>query len=131
MVDQADGAGSGEDELWPRVRLLERWIERAVTGEALGWFRQTVNGLGENSPAALTRALALAPRWLGKADLPLATADFRLADEMRAGLDPTGLSADQAGRAAFLLASYRDAASFSHTLKSLTRTADLAELVAF
>jgi hypothetical protein len=131
MDDQADGAGSGGDELWPRVRLLERWIERAITAEALGWFRQTLEGLAQNSPGALTRALALAPRRLGKADLPLAAADFRLAGEVRAGFDPTGLSADQAGRAAFLLASYRDAGSFAHTLKTLTRTADLAELVAF
>ncbi len=126
------GSGFDRDELWRRVRLIERWIERGASGEALCWFRQTLDSLAQHENAGvLTRALALAPRRLGKADLPLNAEEFRLADEVRPGFDPTGMTLDQAARVAFLLASYRDAISFARTLEALTRTADLGELVSY
>ena len=124
--------GFERDELWRRARLIECWIERTASADALAWFRQTLDSLDQDENArVLARALALAPRRLGKADLPLNANDFRLSNEVRAGFDPTALTADQAARMVFLLASYREAASFARTLEALTRTADLGELVSY
>jgi hypothetical protein len=124
--------GSERDELWRRVRLIERWIERAASAEALAWFRQALDSVArDESAGVLMRALALARRRLGKADLPLDAEDFRLADDLRPGFDPAGMTVDQAARSAFLLASYRDATAFARTFEALTRSADLAELVSY
>lgn len=124
--------GRDQDELERRVRLLDGWIERAASAQALAWFRQTLASLShQDNAATLVRAVALAPRQLGKADLPLDASDFRLANDVRAGFDPTGLTVDQAARIALLLETYRDPASLGRTLEALTRTADLGELIAY
>ncbi len=125
-------SGSERDELWRRVRLIERWIGQAASAEALAWFRQALDSVArDDNVGVLMRALALAPRRLGKADLPLDAEDFRLAHEVRTGFDPTGMTVDQAARVVFLLASYRDPTTFGRTLDALTRTADLGELVSY
>jgi hypothetical protein len=119
-------------DLRPRLRLLVSWIERVAHAQAFSWFRESLDlvAAAENR-AALPRALALAPRRLGKADLPLDGEDFRAANEVRTSFDPTGLTVDQAARIALLLASYREGSSFARMLEALCRTADIGELVSF
>lgn len=124
--------GFDRDELKPRLHLLEHWLERAVPAEGLAWLHQTLEAVAQDDQVrALPPALALARRRLGKADLPLEADDFRRAGDVRDGFDPTGLTVDQTARIAFLLASYRDPASFARMLEALTRTADLGELVSY
>lgn len=112
--------------------LLRAGVEGTADAPGAAWFRQTLDAVAEaGTGPALIRAIGLAPRKLGKADLGLTAEDRAVADRARPGFDPTGLSIDQAARIAFVLASYRDDVSFAETLEFLCRTADLGELVAY
>src|SRR5215208_86752 len=69
---------------------------------------------------------------LGRADLVFVDSDIKDADALRSGWDPYGLSVDQAGRIALVLACYRgDDRAFVATVESLCQTAEVNELIAF
>jgi hypothetical protein len=114
------------------AHLLTRCIERTVPSDAVAWFHQTLREVSAGpDESKLVRALALAPRRLGRADLAFAENDLANADALRSGWDLTGLSVDQAGRIALVLASYRgDDQAFAETIEALCRMAEVNELIA-
>jgi hypothetical protein len=114
------------------VDLLARCIARTVAGNAAEWLSQMLRQVSSADDAALVRALGLAPRRLGRADLALVEQDFREAESLRSGWDLTGLSVDQGARIALVLATFRgDEARFARTVESLCRTAEVNELIAY
>ena len=124
---------AGDGRVGGALALLVRWIERSVDQDRFGWFRTMLSAVAEaEDDQALLRAVGLAPRKLGKADLQLSADDLRSAQEVRPGFDPTGLSVDQAARIAFVLASDRgDDAAFAARLDALCGTAEINELIAY
>jgi hypothetical protein len=129
------GAASAmmSDDRVPRARsLLEQWIARAVDAAKFAAFRERLGAIADSTDEkVLVKALGLAPRLLGKSDLPIVPRDRELAEALRPGWDPTGLSVDQAARIAFLLASYRgEPAAFARRVDRLCDTADVGELIA-
>lgn len=115
------------------VEILTRCIQRAVASAAVEWLQQSLRDVSaSNDQSRLVRALGLAPRRLGRADLIVTDHDLRAADALRSGWDLTGLSVDQAARIALVLASYRcDGAAFAETVESLCQTAEVNELIAY
>jgi hypothetical protein len=58
------------------LALADEWISRAANENATSWFRDTVEGIRrEPSGNKLAMAIGLAPRRLGKSDLPLTPDD--------------------------------------------------------
>jgi hypothetical protein len=139
MSSPAAASGSGDAISADAARseaardLLARCIEAAVPPDAAAWFRQALHeASSSNDDRALVRALGLAPRRLGRADLVTREFDAAAADALRSGWDLGGLSVDQAARIALLLASYRgDEHAFARTVDGLCRTAEINELVAY
>lgn len=114
----------------PRA-LLRRWLEAAAAPEALAWLDAATEKLAAGAPDRdLYLAVSLAPRKLGKADLPLDEAALAAAEAARPGWRPAGWSADQAGRLVLLLA-LPDPARLAMLVDQLCRTGDLGELVTF
>lgn len=114
------------------LATLDRWIDRVLTPAQCDWYRGARAGLRDaEDDGALTRSLALVPRRLGLADLPLGPADRAEAEALRPGFDPRGLSVDQAARIGLLLAAYRGDADFTARLTGLCRHADLRAHVTY
>ena len=91
-----------------RIALLTGWVRGALDPERVAWFEATLDVLrGGAGERELARALGLAPRKLGKADLAFTAEDLDRANKVRAGFDPAGLTVHQAARIAFLLAAAR------------------------
>jgi hypothetical protein len=116
-----------------RIALLTGWVRGALDPERVAWFEATLDVLrGGAGERELARALGLAPRKLGKADLAFTAEDLDRANKVRAGFDPAGLTVDQAARIAFLLAAAEtDEAGFPRRLAELYRTAELSESIAY
>lgn len=116
-----------------RLELLAGWLRRALDARAAAWFEETLAALREGAgERELARAVGLASRKLGKADLAFTTDDMARADAVRPGFDPADLTIDQAARIAFLLAADRgDASAFARRLAELSRSADLSESIAY
>jgi hypothetical protein len=114
------------------IALTDGWISRSVSESALAWFRSTLESVRHaTNSAALSTAIGLAPRRLGKADLSLTPDDMARATELREGLDPGDWSVDQAARIAFALASYHgDDAAFAAWFDGFCATAGINELIA-
>jgi hypothetical protein len=114
------------------LALVDEWISRAVNKNAVSWFRDTIERIRhESSSDKLAMAIGLAPRRLGKADLPLTSDDKERAAALRPGLDPSEWSIDQAARIAFMVASYaEDDAAFAAAFDGFCATAGLNELIA-
>jgi hypothetical protein len=116
-----------------RIALLAGWVRAALEGERRAWFDATLAALhAGGGERELARALGLAPRKLGKADLALPADHVAAAGRVRPGFDPSGLTIDQAARIAFLLAAAEvEAEAFPRRLAALYRTAELAESIAY
>ncbi len=114
------------------IALVDEWISRAANGNAVSWFRDTIERIRHESGGdKLAMAIGLAPRRLGKADLPLTPDDKARAMALRPGLDPSEWSIDQAARIAFMVASYAgDDAAFAAAFDGFCSTAGLNELIA-
>ena len=113
--------------------LMTEWLERQLPPEAADWFfaqceRLRTGGMSERD---FNLAVSLAPRRLGKADLPLGPEDLAAADAARRGWDPRGWTVDQAGRLVLLLADGLSGQAFAARLRSLLATADLSETICF
>lgn len=94
------------------LQQLGTWIIAASTPEAGQWFQlqlQTIRAGQQRRD--VYKALGLAARKMGKADLALDAAALARAAELRPGWDPSGWSVDQAARVALLLASHATHAS--------------------
>jgi hypothetical protein len=114
------------------VDLLSGWIMRQAAPEGAQWLGEALRNVSSGEERPLVRALGLAPRRIGRADLALDDADLAAAEQLRPGFDPRGLSLDQAARIALLLAAAGDdEAAFVRRIEALSRTADVIELIAF
>jgi hypothetical protein len=125
--------GRGENALLDGfLALADEWMSRAANAAGISWFRGAINEVVHSSnDRALGVAIGLAPRRLGKADLPLTVDDKARAAALRTGLDPSDWSVDQLARIAFMVASHTgDDAGFAVRLDSFCATAELNELIA-
>jgi hypothetical protein len=114
------------------IALLTAWLKQRLTAEAFAWFDTELKAL-QHQPehGRWFKALGLAPRKLGKADLVPSADERHAADQLRHGLDPTDWSVDQTARICFTLAFYQaDDASFAHQVSLLVDTSEINELLA-
>ena len=114
------------------IDLLSAWLKTRLPSEALAWFDAELRGLqAKPEQARWFKALGMAPRKLGKADLQPSQAELLAAQALRAGLDPTEWSVDQTARMAFTLAFYQgDETSFVQQIAMLVDTSEINELLA-
>ena len=114
------------------IDLLSAWLKTRLSPEGFAWFDAELRSLqAKPEQARWFKALGMAPRKLGKADLQPSAADLQAAQSLRAGLDPTQWSVDQTARMAFTLAFYPgDEAGFVQHVAMLVDTAEINELLA-
>ena len=100
--------------------------------EAFAWFDTELRGLQTQAEQARWfKALGMAPRKLGKADLQPSQVELQAAKTLRQGLDPTEWSVDQTARIAFTLAFYQgDEAGYVQQVAMLIDTSEINELLA-
>lgn len=111
--------------------LLEEWLKKALPEESAIWLQGSLEkALDLKSDQGFYVAFGMAPRKLGKDLLKLTTEDIQLANEIRKGWCPQGMSVDQAARLLMTLRRLElmgDRAS--KWLDQLFATADVAEQV--
>src|SRR5216683_1841569 len=91
------------------LKLADEWISRRTDERDIIWFRSAIEGVSHASnERALSVAIGLASRRLGKADLALPAADLERAAALRPGLDLSDWSIDQLARVALMAATYRE-----------------------
>jgi hypothetical protein len=113
------------------VALVDEWISRSASANAMSWFRSSLESIKAHSRDALAKAIGLAPRQLGKTDLQLTPDDKARAAVLRPDLDVSDWSVDQAARIAFAVASYdADDKAFAAWFDSFCSTAGINELIA-
>jgi hypothetical protein len=125
--------GHGENSLFGGFLLLaDEWISRATHQRGVSWFRGAISEVVDaSSDRALSVAIGLAPRRLGKADLSLTAEDKAKATTLRTGLDPSDWSVDQLARIAFMVASHTgEDAAFAGRFDNFCSTAEVNELIA-
>jgi hypothetical protein len=128
-----DVSRSGAETISRRyLALADAWIARAVGDAATSWFRQTIEAIAKQPDGdAFVRAIGLAPRRLGKADLVLSPEDRTHAASVRPGFDPGDWSIDQVARVAFMVATDTgDDSTFATRFDAFCATAELNELIA-
>ena len=112
-------------------QLLASWLRRQLDDDKVLWLQDRLAMLAaDDSERNLHIALGMSPRYLGRDDLKLDTADLVAARRARADWDPGGWSVDQAARILMLCRSGRDGEAFSALYSDLCRSADVAEAVA-
>ena len=112
--------------------LLLGWLDRVAPAGEREWLADVIERVAGGAPDRyfFTR-FSMAQRRLGKGDLPLEAVDYAQAQELRPGWDPTGLTCDQAARAAIATAlPSDDEASWLGRLDRLFGAADVGESVA-
>ena len=114
------------------IDLLSAWLKARLAEEAFAWFDTELRSLqAKPEQARWFKALGMAPRKLGKADLQPSAADLQAAHSLRQGLDPCEWSVDQTARIAFTLAFYQgDEAGFVQQVAMLVDTSEINELLA-
>ncbi len=114
------------------LKLADELISQRADERGVAWFRGAIEGVSQASnERALSVAIGLAPRRLGKADLSLPPTDLERAAALRPGLDLSDWSIDQLARVALMAASHRgDDAAFAALFDSFCKTAEINELVA-
>ena len=119
--------GTTQDVPTAARAMLRRWLTRVVDAEALEWLDGACASVAAGAADRIffTR-FSMAQRRMGKVDLPLEAVDFAEAQELRTGWDPSGLTCDQAGRAAIVLSLPSD--DTDRWLKALDRTFDAADV---
>jgi hypothetical protein len=113
------------------AQLLATWIGRQAAPAANSWLEQKRAELArESSGRALSLAISMAPRRMGKLDLALSDDDRVAADRARAGWMPIGWAVDEAARILLLLIATQGPEPFAERLRSLAATSDVGELIA-
>ena len=114
------------------IELLSAWLKTRLPTDAFAWFDNELRGLQtQPEQARWFKALGMAPRKLGKADLQPSQVELQAAQTLRQGLDPTEWSVDQTARIAFTLAFYQgDEAGFVQHVAMLIDTSEINELLA-
>ena len=114
------------------IELLSAWLRTRLPTDAFAWFDNELRGLQtQPEQARWFKALGMAPRKLGKADLQPSQVELQAAQTLRQGLDPTEWSVDQTARIAFTLAFYQgDEAGYVQQVAMLIDTSEINELLA-
>jgi len=114
------------------IELLSAWLKTRLPTDAFAWFDNELRGLQtQPEQARWFKALGMAPRKLGKADLQPSQVELQAAQTLRQGLDPTEWSVDQTARIAFTLAFYQgDEAGYVQQVAMLIDTSEINELLA-
>jgi hypothetical protein len=113
------------------ARLLATWIGRQTAPAANSWLEQKRSELArESSGRALSLAISMVPRRMGKLDLVLSEDDRAAAERARAGWTPIGWTVDEAARILLLLSATQGPGPFAEGLRSLAATSDVGELIA-
>ena len=111
---------------------ITAWIVRVSSPEAADWYRSMVRAISNGEKMALMKATGLAPRKLGKLDLPSDAPERIALENVRPGFDATGISVDQLGRIGFVLAAWHNSnEEFARLFDDICRTAEINELVAY
>lgn len=109
--------------------LIRRWLEQRLEKDSLDWLDAQVSQVPEMTPTQIERAIAMAGRKVGKADLSLSEEELSEARNIRPDWRPVNWSVADAARALLLLPLTFDAAAFGETFKRICQTADLAALI--
>jgi hypothetical protein len=114
------------------LKLADEWISQKTDDLGIAWFRGALRDVTHAAnERALSVAIGLAPRRLGKADLSLAAAELARANALRPGLDLGDWSVDQLARVALMAASHAgDDADFASRFDGFCTTAEINELIA-
>lgn len=113
------------------AQLLATWIGRQASPVANSWLEQKRLELAKDaSGRALSLAISMALRRMGKAELVLSNDDRAAAERTRAGWTPIGWTVDEAARILLLLSATQGAQPFAERLRSLAVTSDVGELIA-
>jgi hypothetical protein len=114
------------------LRLADAWVLQKTDARGIAWFRGAIQDVAHAAnERALSVAIGLAPRRLGKADLSLTAAELARADALRPGLDLSDWSIDQLARVALMAASHGgDDAAFASRFDGFCATAEINELIA-
>jgi hypothetical protein len=114
------------------LKLADAWIAQKTDDRGIAWFRGAIHDVTHaGNERALSVAIGLVPRRLGKADLSLAAAELARAETLRPGLDLSDWSIDQLARVALMAASHAgDDAAFAARLDGFCATAEINELIA-
>lgn len=112
--------------------LLRGWLARRASPDVLGWLDQQARQVASGErPQSLGIAFGLVPRKVGKQDLDLDATEQDAGRAIRAGLDTTGWSLDQAARIFLVLASFKgDEAAFQAGIERVFSTAEIGEQIA-
>ena len=123
------GASAMLDEFLNRA---DAWVSQRTDERGTAWFRGAVRDVKHAaSERALSIAIGLVPRRLGKADLALSTDELAQAEALRPGLDLGDWSIDQLARVALMAATHSgDDAAFASRFDSFCATAEINELIA-
>lgn len=109
-------------------KLLRGWLRRQLDLQQNAWLDAQAAALdADPSDQTLAIAFGMAPRRLGKADLAFSREDSAAALE---GWNPQGWSVTDAARILLLSGLKQSDKPFAERLRSLCRTADVAELIA-
>jgi hypothetical protein len=114
------------------LKLADQWISQKTDDRGIAWFRDAVRDVTHSAnERALSIAIGLVPRRLGKADLVLPAAELARADALRPGLDLGDWSVDQLARVALMAASHAgDGDAFASRFDGFCATAEINELIA-
>lgn len=111
--------------------LLDRWLEKSVSPDALAWLRERIEKVEAGDQKTLFLAFGMVPRKLGKADLNLAKGDLEAARLARSGWNPRHWTVDQAARTRLILAaSSQPEDVFVEMLDKVFVSGEVGELVA-
>jgi hypothetical protein len=111
--------------------LLEAWLEKSTSPDAIAWLRERMDKIAKGDQKALFLAFGMVPRKLGKADLSLTEADLKAAASSRPGWNPRSWTVDQAARTRLALAlASQPAEQFVESLDRLFASGEVGELVA-
>ncbi len=114
------------------IDLLHGWLARRLSADQVTWIDEHSARIAA-APAsnALTIAVGLASRRVGKQPLALSADEAAIASEVRPGLNAGDWSVDQAVRILFVLASHAGAeATFPARLDTLVRSGEIGEQIA-
>jgi hypothetical protein len=114
------------------LKLADVWISQKTDDRGIAWFRGALRDVTHAAnERALSVAIGLVPRRLGKADLSLAAAELARADALRPDLDLGDWSVDQLARVALMAATHSgDDAAFASRFDGFCATAEINELIA-
>jgi hypothetical protein len=115
-----------------RIDLLRRWLVRRLGPDAMAWVDEQAARIAA-TPAgkALTPAVGLAPRRVGKDPLHLDSEEAAAATQLRPGLDAGDWTVDQVARIYFVLNSFTGGEdTFASRLDGIVRSGEIGEQIA-